>query len=91
MITRKFHPTKTYTLRPWRAKKLEMVNRLVRGGATYKEIAEMLNTSATTVARYHVGYADNCLDYAKGYRAGWGCGYAREPLSVMYKGAACAI
>ena len=83
MITRQFHPAKTYALKPWRAKKLEMVNRLVRGGATYKEIAEMLNVSVTTVARYHVGFADNCLPINRRWR--------RDPRAVMYAGACCAI
>ena len=83
MITRDFHPTMTYTLKPWRAKKLEIVNRLVRGGYTYKEIAKMLDVSATTVARYHVGFADNCLPHTRGWR--------RDNRSVMYAGAFCAI
>ena len=83
MITRTFHPETTYTLKPWRAKKLEMVNRLVRVGYTYKETAGMLNVSTTTVARYHVGFADNCLPYNRGWR--------RDYRSVMYAGACCAI
>ena len=83
MITREFHPTAAYTLKPWRAKKLEVVNRLVRVGYTYKQIAEMMNVSTTTVARYHVGFADNCLPYTRGWR--------RDSRSVMYAGAFCNI
>ena len=85
MITRQFHESKTYTLRPWRAEKIQMVNSLVRGGFAYKEIAKMLNVSTTTVARYHVGYADNCLPYNGQYS------YVRDGRSVMYKGACCVI
>jgi transposase-like protein len=84
-LTREFHPTKTYALKPWRAKKLEMVNRLVRGGATYKEIARMLNVSTTTVARLHCAFADNCLSHHGQYS------YVRDGRSVMYAGACCAI
>lgn len=86
-MTRKFHPTKTYNMKPWRAEKMQIVNRLVRGGCSYKQIARMLNTSTTTVARYHVGYADNCLPREDGGYFHW----SRDPRSVMYLGACCDI
>ena len=87
MITRTFHPTKTYALKPWRKTKLDVVNSLVRAGWTYARIADYLQCSITTVQRYHIGFADNCLPRADGGFYHW----SRDPRSVMYEGAACAI
>ena len=90
MMTRSFHPSTTYTLRPWRREMMENVNLMVRKGLTYVEISKIVDRSPTTVQRYHVGFGDNCLDYDEMNQYGRYV-YARDSRSVMYVGASCPV
>ena len=89
-MTREFHPSFTYSLRPWRREMMEKVNTMVRHGMTYLQISKIIDRSTTTVQRYHVGFGDNCLDYCEQNLFGR-YAYARDSRSVMYIGASCPV
>lgn len=86
-LTRRFHQTKAYKLNDWRKIRINAVNALYRGGFTFKEIAEMLEVSTTTVQRYYYGFADNCLGYNPNGYFPW----SKDTRAVMYEGARCKI
>ena len=90
MMTRKFHDSVTYNLRPWRKVMMNKVNLMVRMGMTYSQISQVLDKSPTTIQRYHVGFGDNCLDYCESNMFGRKM-YGRDPRSVMYLGSSVAI
>jgi len=86
-MTRTFHPSKAYNLKPWRAEKTQFVNALVRGGYSLKEIAKIMGVSHMTVSRYYYGFADNCLPPSGKGVFSW----SRDPRSVVYFGTSVAI
>ena len=90
MITRSFHPSVTYTLRPWRREMMENVNLMVRKGLTYVEISKIVDRSPTTVQRYHVGFGDNCMHHTEQNMFGRVINSV-DSRSVMYVGASCPV
>ena len=55
------HPTICYKLTNDRDLNIKLVNHYYRQGFSFKEIAELLNVSLTTVYRYYYGFASHCL------------------------------
>ena len=52
-------PDQTYKIKPWRKRMINKVNRYVKMGLCFYEIAKLIDRSPGTVKRYYYGYADN--------------------------------
>ena len=63
---------------------MQCVNDLVRSGLSYREISTVVGRSPRTVQRYHLGIADNCLEWSQH------C-HGRDSRTVMYLGSSVDI
>ena len=61
--TCKVHPSIAYRILNGRGDKIQKVNKLVRQGKSFNQIAKRMKVSATTVSLYYYGCANNCLTY----------------------------
>jgi hypothetical protein len=87
----RFHPEKSYTLKSWRARRINDANLLRSHGFTFAQIARLMHTSPTTARRYYYGFASHCLEASASTPAEYRTWIGRDERYVMYLGASCPI